>query len=231
MARSLKGILGDGYDPHASFRRNVWVDPKRAKVLMSEQSYKDLYEAKPAAPKPQKPSKPTLKVADQTQQIPGDISAANERISDFVQRAMTAKNFFLETLCAAVVYGMGIPKESCSIIQKPHYASPGLRREDLSWIEPKNRSVDFRQYERFWTDCPPSGSTVTACNAAMVTHEWRLLMNHQDRLETQSDHVLLVLAFHRVLNCLPTQVELVTETEADGMRVRWRYRRRDAGTR
>lgn len=235
MRKSIKDLLGPGVET-VPFSNEIRVTKEMAAQLAAEDPDVAPY-GRPMRKSPwtmaahRTPTLPNM-ARTASKDVPGDIRAINERLDDFIKRAMTARNFFLETLAGAIVYGMGIPPDQCVIVNQPnHFAPIGQTRTDLNWINPKQGT--FEAYERRWRDAPGFSAygKVTACNAAVLTHEWRELMEHPDRTAGQTDHQLLVLAFIRVLGCLPTQVEMATETMAQGSRVRWRYRRReDAGS-
>lgn len=148
-------------------------------------------------------------------------------LKEFIQHAARSRVFYMETLCAAVVYGMGVPRDDCMIREVEGLRHMGSDTHSTVFIHAKP-GASFERFRRRWKDHPIPPETRIECGAGEVVNEWNKLkaMGVTD----VTDHHLLVTAFVSALGVLPVDVELVTVVKQSGG-IGWRYRRReDAGS-
>lgn len=144
-----------------------------------------------------------------------------------VSNTSRQKNFYMETLCAAVIYGLKVPREWCTIKERtegPNGLNPVGRNVILTWIEPRpGHSFRFIR-ERWHLQPPPSFMRELAADS--LVKEWEKMKRSPQRLPTTNDHEVLAATFWLVMGSLPTELELVTSINSDGQ-VHWTFRRRN----
>lgn len=203
-------ILGPGYY-REPFSRGLKVRRAAAASLALEDPDVDPYSRK-AAPPPRAAPR-DYKTTVYRRESPS--------IDDYASRALKNQTRYKELLLKAIVYGMRVPRTDIHASEQTFRALGG---SSVMFVAPA-AGKSFQAAEARWATRPTGHGQSDSVDPAAVLIEWDVLRRMADEpLDGPTDYGLLVLAFSHCLGVLPTRVELVTVSAADGMS--WLYRKR-----